>query len=288
MDVPELLDSGVVVIDKPCGPVSHEVTSWVKKILEIPRAGHAGTLDPDVSGVLPVALGRATKLLKYVASKRKTYVGICKFKKELTAEHLEDLFASFRGEITQTPPKISAVKKVPRKRFVHSLEIIEIDGKRVLFRATVEAGTYIRTLCEDLGRAAGTTAFMEELRRTAVGRIREDSTHTVQELVDAYWLWKEKKDDTLLRKCIVPIDTLLQFRRVYVKDNAAASLAKGAQLMAPGLSAAEPLVRKNEPVSLYTDSGVFVGVGTALYDGAEMNEKKRGRIVKSERIHFIA
>jgi len=287
MDVPELLDSGVVVVDKPCGPVSHEVTSWVKKILEVPRAGHAGTLDPDVSGILPVALGRATKLLKYVASKRKTYVGICKFKKELSAEHLEDLFASFRGEITQTPPKMSAVKKIPRKRFVHSLEIIEIDRKRVLFRATVEAGTYIRTLCEDLGRAAGTSAFMEELRRTAVGRIREDSAHTMQELTDAYWLWKEKKDDALLRKCIIPIDTLLHFRRVYVKDNAALSLAKGAQLMAPGLSAAEPLVRKGEHVSLYTDAGKFVGVGTALYDGLEMNEKKRGRIVKSERIQLI-
>ena len=255
MDVPELLDSGVVVVDKPCGPVSHEVTSWVKKILEVPRAGHAGTLDPDVSGVLPVAVGRATKLLRYVASTRKTYVGICKFKKELTAEHLEDLFASFRGEITQTPPKMSAVRKVPRKRFVHSLEIIEIDGRRVLFRATVEAGTYIRTLCEDMGKAAGTSAFMEELRRTAVGRIREDSTHTMQELTDAYWLWKEKGDDSLLRKCVVPIDTLLNFRRVYVKDNAAESLAKGAQLMAPGLSAAEPLVHKGEHVSLYTDDG---------------------------------
>ena len=287
MDVPELLDSGVVVLDKPCGPVSHEVTSWVKKLLGV-KTGHAGTLDPDVSGVLPVALGRSTKLLKYIASKRKTYVGICKFRKELKPDRIEDVFAEFRGEIEQTPPLISAVKKVKRKRFVHSLEILEISGKRVLFRATVEAGTYIRTLCEDIGKAAGTEAFMEELRRTAVGRIREDSTCTMQVLADAHWLWKEKKDDSLLRKCIVPVDTLIEFRRVYVRDNAAPSLAKGAQLMAPGITAAEPLIKKGDTVSIYTEGGTFVGVGVALFDGPEMNEKKKGKVVKTERIHFKA
>lgn len=285
MDVPELLDSGVVVLDKPCGPVSHEVTSWVKKLLGV-KTGHAGTLDPDVSGVLPVALGRSTKLLKYIAGKRKTYVGICKFRKELSAEHIKDVFAKFRGEIEQTPPLVSAVKKMKRKRFVHSLEVLEVEGKRVLFSATVEAGTYIRTLCEDIGKAAGTEAFMEELRRTAVGRIREDSAHTMQVLADAHWLWKEKGDDSLLRKCIVPVDTLIDFRRVYVRENAASSLSKGAQLMAPGITAAEPLIKKGDNVSIYIEDGNFVGVGVALFDGPEMNEKKRGKIVKSERIHL--
>ncbi|MCP4646715.1 MAG: RNA-guided pseudouridylation complex pseudouridine synthase subunit Cbf5 [bacterium] len=287
MDVPELLDSGVVVLDKPCGPVSHEVTSWVKKLLGV-KTGHAGTLDPDVSGVLPVALGRSTKLLKYIASKRKTYVGICKFRKELKPDRIEDVFAKFRGEIEQTPPLISAVKKVKRKRFVHSLEVLEIRGKRVLFRATVEAGTYIRTLCEDIGKAAGTEAFMEELRRTAVGRIREDSSHTMQVLADAHWLWREKGDDSLLRKCIVPVDTLIEFRRVYVRDNAAPSLSKGAQLMAPGITAAEPLIKKGDTVSIYTEGGTFVGVGVAFFDGPAMNTQKKGKVVKTERIHFKA
>ena len=289
MDAPELLDSGVAVIDKPCGPISHEVTSWVKKMLEVPRTGHAGTLDPDVSGVLPVALGRATKLLRYIAGKRKTYVGICKFRKELSTERLEGLFGKFRGEIEQTPPKISAVKKVKRKRFVHSLQILEVDGKRVLFNATVDAGTYIRTLCEDMGRAAGTEAFMEELRRTAVGKIREDSAFTMQELSDAHWLWKEKNDDSLLGKCIVPVERLIDFRRVYVRENVPESLAKGAQLMAPGLVGAEPTIKKGENVSIYTDdTRKFVGVGVALFDGEEMNLQKSGNIVKSERIHWKA
>ncbi|MFP3950332.1 MAG: RNA-guided pseudouridylation complex pseudouridine synthase subunit Cbf5 [Candidatus Micrarchaeia archaeon] len=289
MDVPELLDSGVVVLDKPCGPVSHEVTSWVRKMLGGIRAGHAGTLDPDVSGVLPVALGRATKLLKYISGKRKRYVGICKFKKELPAERIEDIFAKFQGEIEQTPPLVSAVKKVPRKRFVYSLEVLEVKGNRALFEANVEAGTYIRTLCEDIGKSSRTKAFMEELRRTSVGRIREDFAHTMQELADAHWLWKERGDGSLLKKCIVPVDTLLHFRRVYVHENAAESLEKGAQLMAPGLAAAEPLIRRGEKISIYTaDRHKFVGVGIALFDGAEMNKKTRGKVVKSERIQFRA
>lgn len=285
MDIPCLLDSGAIVINKPCGPVSHEVTSWVRKMLGV-KAGHAGTLDPDVSGVLPVALGRATRLLRYISGKRKTYVGICKFKKELPNERVEELFASFCGEIEQTPPAVSAVRKVKRKRFVHSLEPLEVSGRRVLFRAVVEAGTYIRTLCEDMGSAAGTSAFMEELRRTAVGKIREGSAFTMQELSDALWMWKENGDGRPIRKCIVPIDSLMGLRRVYIRENAAASLAMGAQLMAPGLSAAEPLVKKGESVSIYSESGEFVGVGTALFDGETMNAMERGRVLRSERIHY--
>ncbi|MBN2121469.1 RNA-guided pseudouridylation complex pseudouridine synthase subunit Cbf5 [Candidatus Micrarchaeota archaeon] len=285
-NVEPLLESGVVLLDKPCGPVSHEVTSWVKKMLFVSRTGHAGTLDPDVSGVLPVAIGRATKLLRYIAGKRKTYVGICKFKKELKSGHIEDLFASFRGEIEQTPPLVSAVRKVRRKRFVHSLEVLEIDGKRVLFRAVVEAGTYIRALCEDIGEKAGCGAFMEELRRTAVGRIREDSCCTMQDLSDAYWLWKEKGDGRLLEKCIVPIEKLIDFRRIYVRGNVPDSLASGAQLMAPGLCGAEPGIKKGDLVAIYSEGGDFVGVGSALFDGEEMNSRERGRIVATERIHW--
>ncbi|MEM4272109.1 MAG: RNA-guided pseudouridylation complex pseudouridine synthase subunit Cbf5 [Candidatus Bilamarchaeaceae archaeon] len=281
-----LLDSGVVVIDKAPGLVSHEVTALVKKILHAPRSGHAGTLDPDVSGVLPVALGRATKLLRYIAGKRKAYVGICKFRKALSPIEVELLFSRFTGEIEQTPPKISAVKKRKRKRFVYSLKALEVSGKRVLFRADVDAGTYIRTLCEDMGKAAGTEAFMEELRRVAVGSIHESSAHTMQELSDAYWLWKERGDETLLRKCIAPVDTLLEFRRVIVRKNVPESLASGAQLMAPGLVAAEPGIRKGENVSVYSEDGEFVGVGTALFGGEEMNMQKRGKIVKTERIHW--
>ena len=124
-----LLDCGVVIIDKPPKLSSHEVTALVKKITGANRAGHAGTLDPDVTGVLPIALGRATKLLDYIVAKEKTYVGIMKFKKEQDTKSVLALFSKFTGDIIQTPPKISAVRKVPRKRTIRTLRFLEQEGK---------------------------------------------------------------------------------------------------------------------------------------------------------------
>ena len=141
------INNGIIIIDKPCGQVCHEITSCVKKIVGASRSGHAGTLDPNVSGVLPIALGKATKLLRYIAGKDKTYVGIIKFRKILKKDQIENLFREFTGEITQTPPKISAVRKKPRKRTIYYLKLIEHNGRFAVFETTVDAGTYIRTLC---------------------------------------------------------------------------------------------------------------------------------------------
>jgi H/ACA ribonucleoprotein complex subunit 4 len=139
--IEELMDSGVLIIDKPPRISSHEVTTLVKKMLGARRAGHAGTLDPNVTGVLPVAFGRATKLLDYIAGKEKVYLGIIKFKNEQKKEKVLELFKKFEGELTQTPPKVSAVRKVPRKRFIHYLKFLEQDGKLVLFETKTQAGT---------------------------------------------------------------------------------------------------------------------------------------------------
>ncbi len=109
MDVGAFISNGVVIIDKPCGQTSHEITSFVKNITGSPRSGHAGTLDPNVSGVLPVALGRATKLLQYIAGKDKTYVGIIKFKVPQSEERIEELFSQFTGEIFQNGDLITGV-----------------------------------------------------------------------------------------------------------------------------------------------------------------------------------
>ena len=128
------LENGILLLDKPYGHSSHEITTYIKKLLGVSRAGHAGTLDPQVSGVLPIALGRATKLLQYIATKRKTYVGIIKFKHILSEEKVQQLFQQFTGEITQTPPRESAVQKVARKRTIYTLQFLEQSRKiRALF-----------------------------------------------------------------------------------------------------------------------------------------------------------
>lgn len=276
----KMLDNSVVIIDKPPGITSHEVTTLVKKITNVHRAGHAGTLDPGVSGVLPVALGRATKLLRYIAGRDKTYVGIIKFRKIQDKEVIEKLFREFTGEITQTPPAISAVRKAPRKRKVHYLKLLEITGRLALFEAKVDAGTYIRTLCEDMGKKCG-GARMEELRRTAVGSITEKETFTMQQLVDAVWFCRNKDDDSMLGKMLRKPETLIELPKVLIKESSVESVLSGAQVMAPAVESMEKS-EKGDRVAIYCKER-FIGIGIAQIPQKEL--EKKGIVVKLERIH---
>ncbi|HSB46527.1 MAG TPA: RNA-guided pseudouridylation complex pseudouridine synthase subunit Cbf5 [Candidatus Bilamarchaeum sp.] len=275
-----MLDDKVILINKPPGLTSHEVSTLVRKITGASRAGHAGTLDPEVSGVLPVAIGRATKLLRYIAGKDKTYVGIMKFKIPQSKEQIEALFAKFTGELVQTPPKISAVRKVPRKRTVHYLKLLEVKGRLALFETKVDAGTYIRTLCEDMGAVCG-GARMEELRRTAVGKITERETHTMYDLVDAVWLHRQGRSDEL-RKMLVAPEKLIDLPRARIKESALKSVQSGAQLMMPAMESM-PSSGKGSRVAIYC-GGRFVGIGIVQVDEKDMHT--RGIAVKIERMHI--
>ncbi len=274
-----LLNNGFIIINKPQGPVSHEVTSWVKKLAGINRTGHAGTLDPNVSGVLPIALGRATKLLKYISAKDKTYIALARFRNEIPKEKILSLFSQFTGEITQTPPLISAVKKSPRKRTIYSLEFLEKKGKLVLFKACVEAGTYIRTLCEDMGRDVG-GARMEELRRISVGNIDESIAVRLQDFSDALWCYKEKNNPKMLDSILHPPDAFISFPKIIVKNTAVNSLLNGAQLMRSGVLSIQDSAKPREYISLYTEDNRFIGVGK-YYD-----KSPRNLAVKIDRIHL--
>ena len=213
----------------------------MKRITGATRSGHAGTLDPNVSGVLPIALGRATKLLSYLAGKDKTYIGIIKFKEPKSSSEVEALFSQFVGELVQTPPKISAVRKVPRKRTVYYLKLLELEekeggrGRLALFEAKVDAGTYIRTLCEDIGKRCG-GARMEELRRTAVGKITERETFTMQELIDAMWRYKNRNDSSQLDRMLKEPERFIEMPAVSIKESALPSVLSGAQIMAPAIN----------------------------------------------------
>jgi len=286
MNIEELLDNSMVIIDKPPGQTSHEVTSFVKKILGVKRTGHAGTLDPNVSGVMPVAVGRATKLLGYIARKTKTYVALIKFKDEkISDERINELFNEFTGEIIQTPPKISAVRKVPRKRHVYYIKYLERNGRLVLFETKVDAGTYIRTLCTDIGKKCG-GARMEELRRISVGDINEKEAVPLSGLIDAVWLWKEKGNPKELLKLLKKPEDYIDAKKVIVRENAVKTLLTGAQLMAPGLKDADGKIMKDEIVALYSEKGEFIGMGKAVFDSEEMKAKEKGVVVKIERIHL--
>ncbi|MHA2233525.1 MAG: RNA-guided pseudouridylation complex pseudouridine synthase subunit Cbf5, partial [Candidatus Hodarchaeales archaeon] len=167
--IPQLFNQGIVNLDKPANPTSHEVVAWVKKLFRLPKAGHSGTLDPKVTGVLPIALGRAAKAVRVLLTAPKGYICILLLHGTVSSQLIESTAAEFQGEIYQRPPVRSSVKRRLRTRRIYSLEVLEVDDRRVLFRVSCQAGTYIRKLCDDWGLVLGVGGHMEELRRIKTG-----------------------------------------------------------------------------------------------------------------------
>ena len=165
-------------MDKPRGPTSRQCDVWFSGITGW-KAGHAGTLDPKVSGVLPILFGKATKLMPVFQKADKVYVAAMK----VHGNFDESLLEKFVGEIEQLPPKRSAVKRRPRRRKVYSIELLDRKDDIILLRFHVESGTYIRKLIHDMGLEMG-GAHMIELRRTRAGPFHEGMAHTFQDLVD--------------------------------------------------------------------------------------------------------
>ncbi len=272
--IEELLDFSLCLIDKPPGPSSHEVSAMARKILGAKKTGHSGTLDPQVSGLLLVGVGRATRFLHYLSRLQKEYVCIMKFHKRVSAEQIHRIFREFSGEITQTPPKESAVRKVARKRKVYYLAPAQISNHTVLFSVLCEAGTYIRTLCRDMGARCG-GAHMCELRRTSVGKLTADNAHTLQGLSDAVWAWKERKDEGPLRKILTPPEEFLfGFKKIHIKETAVENILSGAPLHAPGLHAADAGIAKDEFVALMDAKGSLVAMAKAACTSEQMGKTK--------------
>ncbi|MBU1111606.1 MAG: RNA-guided pseudouridylation complex pseudouridine synthase subunit Cbf5 [archaeon] len=284
----ELINYGIVNIDKPKGPTSHQVSDFVQKILGINKSGHSGTLDPAVTGVQPIALGRATRITQYFLTAPKEYVGIMHLHKEVSEEDLRAGVDKFVGKIKQLPPIKSAVKRAERVREIYEFEIIEIDGQDVLFRVRCQAGTYIRKLVHDLGKTLGVGAHMAELRRTAAGPLTEkDNLVTLNDLKDAMHYWKEEGNDKYLRYCIKPIENALsRLKKVWVLDTTVQTLVHGRDLGVPGISKMESF-KRGEYVAIMSLKGELVAIGETLMSAVEANTFKKGLAVNVKKV-FMA
>lgn len=283
--VEELLSAGIINLDKVQGPTSHQVTAWVKDILEVSRIGHGGTLDPNVSGVLPIALGRATKLTDLVLRSDKEYVCHLKLHRDRPAKKVEEVLLTFVGEIYQTPPVRAAVKRQMRVRKVQSINILEISGRNVLFRVSCDAGTYIRTLCIDVGEALGCGANMEALRRTRSGSLVEGGSVTLHQLKDAAHAWKVENDPAPLRAMLVPMEVLLEpLPKVIVKDGAISAVCHGADLAAPGVVRLDAGVPKGTMVALMSGKGEAIALGITTMPGEDIHKASEGVVVRLDRV----
>ena len=207
----DLLNFSLINIDKPAGPTSYSVSEFIRRGLELSKTSHMGTLDPKVTGVLPITLGRACKLAGYFIKHDKGYVGILETHKEQNIKKLQKLIdENFMGKILQTPPHRSAVKREEREREVYSWKLTEAseDNKSFLFETRVQGGTYIRKLCSDLGEMIG-GAHMGELRRTDAGIFDESTLVKLEDFVEAVREYKSG-DEKPLRKMLMPAEKAIR------------------------------------------------------------------------------
>eukprot|EP00965_Chrysotila_dentata_P033935 1130214-Pleurochrysis_carterae.AAC.3 len=192
----EYLKYGVINLDKPANPSSHEVVAWIRRILRVEKTGHSGTLDPKVTGCLIVCINRATRLVKSQQGAGKEYITVVRLHNAIQGERaLTQCLEQLTGALFQRPPLISAVKRQLRVRTIYENKLIEFDEDRHLgiFRVSCEAGTYIRTLCVHIGLMLGVGAHMQELRRSRSGILSEQehmvTMHDVRDCPSCYsWL----------------------------------------------------------------------------------------------------
>lgn len=280
-----LLQYGLIPLDKPRGPTSHEVVAWVRKMLGIEKAGHSGTLDPPVSGVLPIGLGNATKALSILLSFPKEYVGVMRVHSSVTRGQVDSVVREFTGEIFQKPPQRSSVKREVRSRVIYELEVEEGEGNLYLIRCVCQSGTYIRKLMYDMGEVLGVGGTMVELRRTKVGPILESNgLSTLHQLSDS--IFKSKNgDEAALRSVVLPIESCLgTFKRLVVRDSAVDAICHGARLAIPGVLSASDGISKGDALGLMSSKGELVAIGEALLSTKEMQTLEKGLASTTERV----
>ncbi|XP_073157129.1 H/ACA ribonucleoprotein complex subunit 4 [Henckelia pumila] len=285
----EYIKYGIINLDKPSNPSSHEVVAWIKRILRVEKTGHSGTLDPKVTGNLIVCIDRATRLVKSQQGAGKEYVCIARLHSKVpdvskVARALETL----TGAVFQRPPLISAVKRQLRIRTIYESKLLEYDADRhlVVFWISCEAGTYVRTMCVHLGLLLGVGSHMQELRRVRSGILGEkDNMVTMHDVMDGQWVYDNYRDETYLRRVVMPLEVVLtSYKRLVVKDSAVNAICYGAKLMIPGLLRFENDIEVGEEVVLMTTKGEAIALGIAEMTTAVMATCDHGTVAKIKRV----
>lgn len=287
--IEQLKHYGVINLDKPSNPSSHEVVAWIKQILEVQKTGHSGTLDPKVTGCLIVCIENATRLVKAQQSAGKEYMGVFKLHASIDkVDKIERALDQLTGACFQRPPLISAVKKELRVRKVYELKLVEYDEKRDLgiLWISCEAGTYVRTLCVHLGYLLGCGSHMQELRRVRSGAFKEDSTMvTMHDVLDAQWYYKHTGNENYLRRVVLPLEMLLTtYPRIVVKDTSINAVCYGAQLMLPGVLRYESDIEIGQQVVLMSTKGEAIALAIAQMTTSTIATCDHGIVTRTKRV----
>ncbi|MFL5642892.1 MAG: tRNA pseudouridine(55) synthase TruB [Chloroflexota bacterium] len=283
---------GILVVAKPVGPTSHDIVGLVRRLSATKRVGHGGTLDPFASGVLPVFLGRATRLVEYHLADRKRYRATVCFGASSTTDDLEGALtpvpgpaptrdavaaalAAFHGEIDQRPPAYSAIKVAGRRAYamaragetvelatrrvtIHDIKIVDWDdattGEPVaIVDVECSAGTYVRSLARDLGTAVGSAAYLGALTRTASGPFDLDDAISVDDVRAA-----AEAGSNRLAGLLEPIDTGLELPTVTVPPGSVGALGRGQAIGVPPGTGPLP---SDQPLRLIDAAGELLAIG---------------------------
>ncbi|CAA7060564.1 unnamed protein product [Microthlaspi erraticum] len=285
----EYIKYGIINLDKPSNPSSHEVVAWIKRILQVEKTGHSGTLDPKVTGNLIVSIDRATRLVKSQQGAGKEYVCVARLHSAVSdVTKVARALESLTRAVFQRPPLISAVKRQLRVRTIYQSKLLEYDANRhlVVFWVSCEAGTYIRTMCVHLGLLLGVGGHMQELRRVRSGILGEnDNMVTMHDVMDAQHVYKSTGDETYLRRVIMPLEMILtSYKRLVVTDSSVNAICYGAKLMIPGLLRFENDIDVGTEVVLMTNKGEAIAIGIAEMTTSVMATCDHGMVAKIKRV----
>ena len=287
--IEEHLKYGVINLDKPANPSSHEIVAWIKKILKVEKTGHSGTLDPKVTGCLIVCLNRATRLVKAQQSAGKEYVAIVKFHNPIeNISEIDSCLKKLTGACFQRPPLISSVKRELRIRTIYEYKLYEFDKEKnmAIFWISCEAGTYVRTMCVHLGMLAKVGGHMQELRRVRSGILKEDETMvTMHDVLDAQYVYEQTKKDDYLRRVVRPLEILLtNYKRIVIKDSSINAICYGAKLTVPGVLRFENGIEVGKEVVIISTKGEAIAIAIAEMTSSVLASCDHGVVAKTKRV----
>ena len=284
-NIEQRIASGVLLLDKPAGPTSHQVTAWVRDRFGLERMGHGGTLDPFATGVLPLTFGKSMRLTGKVLTHDKTYISVLDVPESVTDEALEEGLSHLRGRVYNVPPEISAVKVQVRTRRIECLVLLSRSPTHIVLEVACEAGTYIRTMARDLGLLLDRPVKLVELRRSASGRFDLSASATLQQVADAHWLWSSKDQPEALLRMLHPIEILVEdLPTVVVRDAAVGAVAHGAPLMRPGVVSVDGGWTTGSLVAAMTLKGELIALMRLSVDSASIQGMSDGEVAKAETV----
>jgi len=239
-----------------------------------------------VTGVLPVALEDATKVIQALLLSGKEYICVMRIHQKMPKNRVKAVLNEFQGKIYQRPPLRASVKRRLRVRTIYYLDFLEMKEKNVLFKVGCESGTYIRKLCFDIGEVLGCGAHMQELRRTRAGPFTEnEGLVTLYDLLYSVNEWRETGDEESIRKIMHPMEKALELLpKIYIRDSAVAAVCHGAYVTAPGVLSLETGIKKMDGVVIFTQKGEAVAFAQALVSSEQVLNMNHGFVAKTVRV----